>query len=262
MTVETITLGDISMKYAKFGCGKRTLVIIPGLSLKAVTLSAEAVEQGFGLFADGWTVYLVDRRMNPPEGYTVEMMACDTAAVLNELGIRGADVFGASQGGMMGLYIAAGFPEIVGKLAVASTVSCMNEVFERNLLRWVELAKAGEKRRLVEEMTDLIYSENTLKLFRDAIIGGMGEISDGEIRDFIVNSEACLGYDVTSELTRISCPSYVWGSEGDKVLTPEGSYELAKGLKCGIYMYGSEYGHGVYDEAPDFREAMKAFFEK
>ena len=29
-----------------------------------------------------------------------------------------------------------------------------------------------------------------------------------------------------------------------------------------IDIYGPEYGHGVYDEAADFREKMLKFFEK
>jgi hypothetical protein len=51
------------------------------------------------------------------------------------------------------------------------------------------------------------------------------------------------------------------GSEGDRVTTPEGSRQIAEKLGCAIYLYDSSYGHAVYDEAPDYKERILAFFQ-
>jgi len=57
--------------------------------------------------AKGYRVYVFDRRKDMPAGYTVRRMAEDTLAVMRSLGIFRADLFGASQGGMIALAMAA-----------------------------------------------------------------------------------------------------------------------------------------------------------
>jgi pimeloyl-ACP methyl ester carboxylesterase len=47
-----------------------------------------------------------------------EQMADDTAALLRALSVRSADVFGYSDGGVVGLGLAIKHPELVGKLAI------------------------------------------------------------------------------------------------------------------------------------------------
>ncbi|MBR6311681.1 MAG: hypothetical protein IKR51_01740 [Oscillospiraceae bacterium] len=44
------------------------------------------------------------------------------------------------------------------------------------------------------------------------------------------------------------------------MLSPAAVRAVAEGIGCGIYMYEG-YSHAVYDEAPDFRGRLKAFFD-
>lgn len=265
MTVETITLGDIRMRYMKFGTGGDVLVILPGLSIKPVTESGAAVEQGFEMFTKKYTVYLFDRRINPPTGYSINDMADDTVMIMNHLGILKADIFGASQGGMIGLVVAQKHPELVNKLVAASTLSRVNPLFDDTVQKWLEPAKAGDLKKLSESMTELIYSEKTLEMFKDVILSGLLTATEEEIKDFVIFTEACLGFDCFDGLSEIKCPLLIMGSKGDKVLSPEGAYEIYEAVgkdKAEIYMYDESFGHAVYDEAPDFRERMLKFFEK
>ena len=72
-----------------------------------------AVEmQGHGHTAD------IDREM------TLENFADDIVALLGQLGIRRADLFGYSLGGAVSLAIASRHPDLVGKLVLASTPTC------------------------------------------------------------------------------------------------------------------------------------------
>ena len=54
----------------------------------------------------------------------------------------------------------------------------------------------------------------------------------------------------------------VIGAKADRVLTPEGSVEIAEKLggKCELYMYDEKYGHCVFDEAPDYKDRIYKFF--
>jgi pimeloyl-ACP methyl ester carboxylesterase len=47
-----------------------------------------------------------------------ERMADDTAALLRKINVRAADVFGYSDGGVVGLRLAMKYPDLVGKLAI------------------------------------------------------------------------------------------------------------------------------------------------
>jgi 3-oxoadipate enol-lactonase len=86
--------------------------------------------QGWGplpsLLADDFRVVLLDNRgvgeSDVPEGpYAVPQMAADVVAVLDDAGIDAAHVFGVSLGGYIAQELAAGYPERVRKLVLAST---------------------------------------------------------------------------------------------------------------------------------------------
>ena len=84
-------------------------------------------------------------------------------------------------------------------------------------------------------------------------------ISDEEYSRFIILAEACKTFDCFDALSAVQCPVLAIGSEGDRVVTAEGSRQIADALGCELYLYGDSYGHGVYDEAPDYRERCLDF---
>ena len=62
---------------------------------------------------------------------TYEQMAEDTAALLKQLNVKGADIFGYSLGGIVALGVAIRHPELVGRLAVlGANTGRLKEVFE------------------------------------------------------------------------------------------------------------------------------------
>ena len=251
----------IKMDYAVFGNGKKTLIILPGLSLKKVTPNVKSLERLFSAFTEKYTVYVFDRRSNSEIGYTVKAMAEDTVKIIKCIGIEKADFYGTSQGGMIAQCIAISHPETVNKLVLASTLSRGNETSEKVTSNWVKLAKEGKVQELIEDMTDKIYSENTLNKLRNVIIALNKNISEEETEKFIINASACFGFDVYSELDKIKAPLLVLGSKGDQVLTGEASLEIAEKLNCRLYMYDESFGHAVYDEAADFRDRIYSFLQ-
>ena len=117
-----VSLGELDMYYERHGAGGQPLVLLHGglitidlafgmmIPALAATREVIAVElQGHGHTAD------VDRPMS------YEQMADDTVALLEEIGVTNADIFGFSLGGGVALQIAIRHPEVVRKLVVAST---------------------------------------------------------------------------------------------------------------------------------------------
>ena len=249
------------MDFFSFGRGKKTFVILPGLAIHSVMALQNAVESSYKDFAEEYTVYLFERPRVLREGCTVRDLARDTAQAMRDLHIENADIFGVSQGGMMAQWLAIDAPELVHSLMLGATLAEPNETFLRVLDTWLHLAEAKDEDALLASFVDNVYSENTLRAYRETMITLGRGITDEEYCRFRILAESCRGMNTVPDLSSIRCPALVLGSEGDRVVTADGTRTLAEKLGCELYMYGAEYGHGVYDEAPDFRTRCMEFLK-
>lgn len=254
--------GNVEMDYITFGNGNKKFVILPGLSVHSVMPLAEAIANAYKDFAEEYTVYVFDRAKNIYEGYSVKDMARDTAAAMKTMRIENADVFGASQGGMIAICIAAEYPTLVNKMVLGSTLARPNEVFIKVIEEWLTLAENKNESGLLESFADKVYSEATLKAYREMLISSNRGISDDEYRRFSILAEACRRFNYYDKLSAVKCPVLAIGAEGDRVATAEGTKEIANALGCEMYLYDDNFGHGVYDEAPDYKKRCIDFFEK
>lgn len=258
----TIRLNDFEMKYCRFGNGSKTFVILPGLSVAPVSPAEDLIAQIYSAFTVDYTVYLFDRRENAPEGYSTEQMADDTAAAMQFLGLSKTHVFGASQGGMIAMALALRHPVLVEKLVLGSTASRPNGMSARVIGGWIKLAEERNAAALNESILCGVYSEKTVRERGDAIRAAFGPISDDEFIQFITVAKPIITFNCYDILDQLTCSVLVLGSEGDQVLSGTASSEIADKLGCASFMYGPEYGHGVYDEAPDYTEKMLDFLKK
>lgn len=259
MEILTASTDKFTMNCVRFGKGQKQMVILPGMSIKSVILSAKAVEAAFAMFASDYTVYLFDRKENISSPYSVNDMAEDTYRAMQVFGVTNAYVFGASQGGMMALTLAIHHPDAVAKLFLGSTLSRQNDISRNTFSEWKALSEKGVARPLVSDMVKRVYSPEYNEKYKSAIDAMLDDATDEELKRFAVLSKASLDFDVYGELDRISCPVTVVGSDRDNVLSGNASHEIAEKLCCPIYMY-SGYSHAVYDEAEDYKERILKFF--
>ncbi len=250
------------MDYIKFGTGSKSFVILPGLSVHSIMKFAEAVQQRYAAFTEDYTIYVFDREKNIQDGYTVRDMSDDTAAAMKKLQIKNADIFGASQGGMIALYLAIDHPDLVSHLVLGSTLAKNNDTFYQVIDEWIHLAEKKDETGLLESFSAKVYSKATLDAYKDTIISLNQGITDEEYERFIILASACKSFNCYDELSSIKAPVMAIGAKGDRVTTAEGSRQIAKALACDLYLYDENYGHGVYDEASDYTERCKRFFEK
>ena len=157
--IEQAEVNGFSMNYFRFGNGKRTMVILPGLSIGSVMPSAQLIADAYRIFAEEYTVYVFDRRNEVTEGYTIKEMAEDTASVFKVIGLNDIYLFGASQGGMMALLIALEHPEMVRKLVLGSTAAAINEQMNKTVSEWIRLAQRGDASELYLAFGEKIYPE-------------------------------------------------------------------------------------------------------
>jgi len=263
LRMNTVKTDFFEMDYIKFGHGNRILVIIPGLSVQSVLLTADAIEEAYRMFTDDYTVYLFDRRKDLPDVYSVHDMAKDTAAAFKMLGLDQVYLFGVSQGGMISLNIAIDHPEIIQKLAVGSTAACLDDEHFQISDRWIRLAKAGKATELYLAFGEAIYPQHVYEQSQDLLMEAAKTVTGEDLHRFIVLAEGTRGLNITEDLVKITCPVLYIGSRDDRILGTMGAEQLAQQLNgrpdFEMYMYDN-YGHAAYDIAPDYKERVLEFF--
>ncbi len=260
ISVERIGTDTFEMDFFRFGRGSMPFVILPGLSVQSVMLFAEEVAEAYSAFEDAFTVYVIDRARVLPVSYTVDDMARDTAEAMRALGLERVCLFGASQGGMIAMKIAASAPSLVGKLILGSTAACAAEADSGVLDEWVRLAKCGKREALYLSFGEAIYPHDVFEASRGALIEAAKAVSDDELSRFVILAEGMRGFDARDDLLSIVCPVLVIGSEDDRVLGAAPSRRIARclGDRAELYMYDG-YGHAAYDTAPDYKERILKF---
>jgi pimeloyl-ACP methyl ester carboxylesterase len=122
MHEDTLGIGSLSLHYASWGQltrPDRVVVLIHGLTAS----SREFVDLGPALAAHGWYAIAPDLRGRgqsgkPPHGYGVPFHANDLLTLCDHLGAATFHVVGHSLGAVIGLYLAALYPDRIGKLVM------------------------------------------------------------------------------------------------------------------------------------------------
>ena len=263
MLLGTIQAENFAMDYLRFGNGARNLVIIPGTSVQSVMMSAQAIADSYKLLTEDFTVYVLDRRKDMPESYTVYDMARDTAEAVKALKLGRVSLFGTSQGGMIAMKIAIDYPELVESMILGSTsAKVTQETYRRVFAGWAELAEAGKAEELYLSFGKALFPASVFEQSRELFIEAAKTVTPNDLKRFVTITEGMKGFDVTGDLNKIKCPVLVIGSNSDKIFGGEASAKIMEAIKgkpnCELFMYDG-YGHAVYDLAPDYRERMLKF---
>ena len=253
------------MDYFKFGSGEEIFVIIPGLSVQSVMNSAGAIAEAYKIFADCYTVYVLDRRKEPPASYSVYDMAADTAQARGKLDIKKANIFGASQGGMIASVIATEHPELIKNLILGSTSSKVTGPQLQTIKKWIKLAKERKTEDLYLSFGEALYPKETFENLRTALINAAKTVTDEELLRFTILANAIEDFDITNDLKKIACPTLITASDDDAVLGADASELIAKHLSKEtyheIYIYHG-CGHAAYDTAIDYKERILKFLTR
>ena len=254
----TLSIGDTTMDYIRFGTGKRIMIMLPGLGdgLRSVKGTALPMAFMYRVFAKEFTVYAFSRKNELPQGYTTRDMARDQAEAMVQLGIQKADIFGVSMGGMIAQHLAIDYPEKIGKLILTVTSSRPNPLLTESIDEWVSCAKRGDHTAFMDSNVRRIYSENYYRKNK-WLVPIMGKLTKPKSYDrFFVQADACLTHDAHESLCHIKAPTLVIGGEQDHALGGDASREIAEKIPNAQLLMYEQWGYGLYEEAKDFNQTV------
>lgn len=249
------------MKFYKFGNGNKNMLILPALSLKPSIYSASATAKTYSSFSTEYTTYLLDWEMDLLEGTTIRDMANDVADFMVEHEISDADIIGCSMGGMIAQCLAYEHSELVAKIVLASTRAVPTEHSTKIIDKWIELAENRDAEGLNFDIWTKVYSKEFLDRKGPALKRIATMVNEDEFRRFLVLAKAVKKFDSSEWLSSIKCPILVIGSDCDKVFRPSDFDYFVDNCGAEKYIFKG-LSHALFDEAPEFKEVVKEFFDR
>jgi 3-oxoadipate enol-lactonase len=202
-------------------------------------------------------------RSDKPYGvYSLEQMADDALAVLDDAEVDAAHVVGASMGGVIAQLLALRHPDRVRSLTLACT-SCRHHPWRRQLLaEWAETAQAEGMGAMTNAAARWTIGPRSFRRISPAI-GWLGPLAlSRPPHAFAAQVAAILSVsdDVGEQLEQITVPTLVMVGNQD-ILTPRGdSEELAERIPTAELVVISGAAHGfMVEHATTFNKVLLDF---
>ena len=242
-------VNEIKIYYEIYGDGY-PVVLIGGLGSQIQSWAAQ-----IPIYCKYFRVIVFDNRGmgksdKPDIPYTIELMADDTAMLLNTLGIESAHIAGKSMGGMIGQWLAIKYPEKVEKLVLGCTSASRDEVGNEILRMGREIAtKVGVKSMWLTALF-LGYTRDYIEKNLGAIRETLDSVSENPeaLTGYLRQSFACEAHNIRDLVGRIKAPTLVMLGELDLIASPKRSRELAELIPGARLKVFDGVGHGFWRE--------------
>jgi 3-oxoadipate enol-lactonase len=264
-SVPEIEANGISINYRLEGEGEETVVLVNGL---ADDLESWAFQMD-DLLAAGYRVLRFDNRgvglTGKPAGpYTARLLADDTKALVDALGLTGFHMVGVSMGGMVAQEYALAHLEDLKSLVLACTYAAPGPFCSRMFSMWADLAS---EMGVPFVMRDVALWAFTVPFFEER----EEELKEfeAELATLSMPTEAYLSqlsairtHDATDRLGGVSAPTLVLAGEDDILIPVPLSRRLQEAVP------GSEWattkgGHACLWEHPEpFNGVVLEFLER
>jgi pimeloyl-ACP methyl ester carboxylesterase len=240
------TVNKIKINYQAHGQGD-PMVMIMGFNSPASTWSSQV-----SFFKNYYKVITFDNRgvgksEKPAGPYSTRMMADDTVALMDHLGIKKAHIVGASMGGMIAQELAINYPERILKLVLACTFSCNDET-SGNTAEQAELAKLPPK-KMPAAMAKLACNKPFFKLFVSTSAMIQTIFTQAAARIGIEGQiAACTNHNTLNRLASIKSPTLVIAGTKDKIINPTSSDVIAQAIRGAKLVKIEEGSHMLFME--------------
>lgn len=250
--MSTTTVNGISINYKLEGDGPETVVLVNGLAddLESWGYQTPALlEAGFRVLSfDNRGVGESDKPAGP---YTTRLLAEDTKALVDELGLSDFHLLGVSMGGMIVQEYALAHPGDLRTLIPACTYAAPGPFCSRMFAMWQEMAPVMGLKTVMQDVTLWAFTQEFFET-REAELAEFEEAMASlpqPLEAYLAQLSSIQTHDTTARLGQITTPTLVLAGEED-ILIP---VELSRRLHAGIA--GAEWatvagGHACIWEHP------------
>lgn len=253
MTEEKMMIGtDYRLPYFDFGKGEKSFILLPGASMTSILDSEDGIRNLFAPYAENYRIYVFDVPQELDSITGIDRLADIIADAADALGIKQADVYGASMGGMIAQKLTVRHPALVRSLTLASSMSRNNELSRKVISGWADISDPAE---LAKNVNTHVYSEAFYHTYGEVFHTLESRATADGVKRLHNLTRMIKDFSVYDELDQIKCPVYVFAGDSDNTLGVAASVEIAEKLGCSINVYAG-YSHAVYDELPGFYDAV------
>jgi pimeloyl-ACP methyl ester carboxylesterase len=253
-----IRAGDVELYYVEAGAGE-PLVLVMGFGGDHLAWGLQV-----RAFAERYRVITFDNRGvgqsdTPDLPYTTRMMADDTAALMTALGVERAHVIGLSLGGMIAQELALAHPARVRTLQLHATLARPDPYVLALTETWRHIRLSLGREEALRAIALWLFTPATYAERRDlveaVIQNALANPHPQTVTGFLRQGDAVRGHDTLARLGAIRCPTLVSVAEGDVLVPPRFSRELAARIAGAELRILPDGGHGCLWERPSLFNA-------
>ncbi len=181
----------------------------------------------------------------PPGPYSIEDLARDALALLDDLGIERTSFCGLSIGGMVGMWLASEAPDRIDRLVVCSTAPALPPREQ-----WLERAatvRANGVSAIADAALDRWFTPLAPNSLREAFRAMLVETP---AEGYAGCCEALADLDLRDRLAAIEAPTLVVTGAEDPVAPPETGEQLAASISGARHVTVAEARHIANAEQP------------
>ena len=252
-------VNGINLYYERHGTGEPLLWIGGlGANLREIPYLIESYSKHFDLIA--YENRGCGRSDKPAQDYTIAGFADDAAALLDELGVGAAVVYGSSMGGMIAQELTLRHPHRVRGLILGCTtagairgVQPQPEIVQRMI---VNLSLTGDA--ALEAGWPLGYSAGYIAANRDSLLerarfaAEIAAPGDSYMRQVLASAQ----HDTYDRLHRITCPVMILHGSDDVMIPVGNAHLLKERIPHAELRVLAGLGHGYNLEGQEIADAL------
>jgi pimeloyl-ACP methyl ester carboxylesterase len=262
-----VKANNITINYDQQGSGQ-PIILIPYLTADHACYAFQVAE-----YAKHFTCISLDLRgtgeSDKPDGaYSTELLADDVAAFMRALGIPQAHVSGLSLGAVIGMWLAAKYPDTVTSLSLHSGWP-KSDAFVRTIIQGLQTMATATNN--VPEMVILALFPWCLtpELYaaKPEYIQSLADFVRSRpaqsVPSFMQQSNAVMAHDVESQLSRIQAPTLITFGRNDMLTSTRFADRMKGQIRNSALLIFEGCAHAaLYEKVEEFNAKTLAFLQR